>query len=300
MYKVLVTGGTVFVSKRVAAYFVKQGYQVFVLNRGTRQQIENVHLIKGDRHELSNELSNYNFDAIVDVTAYCEQDIVDLYDKLHFNGPYIMVSSSAVYPDNEKQPFKEETSLGVNMYWGKYGIDKIAAEKMLLSKNPNAYILRPPYLYGPENNVYREAFVFDCALQKRPFYIPGDGSMPLQFFYIDDLCRLIDRIIKQLPSTHIINTGNPETISIREWVKCCYEIVGTELKLIEVDQSIEQRSYFSFYDYSYCLDVAKQRKILPEVTPLKVGLKQCFEWYKINSDKVRKKPFIKYIDENFN
>ena len=34
------------------------------------------------------------------------------------------------------------------------------------------------------NNVYREAFVFDCALADRKFYLPKDGSMKLQFFHV--------------------------------------------------------------------------------------------------------------------
>lgn len=47
MKKMLVTGGTVFVSRYVAEYFVKAGYDVFVLNRNTRQQSEGVTLISG-------------------------------------------------------------------------------------------------------------------------------------------------------------------------------------------------------------------------------------------------------------
>jgi hypothetical protein len=66
---------------------------------------------------------------------------------------------------------------GVNKYWGKYGTDKIEDEETLLKKNPNAYILSLSYLYGPMNIVYREAFVFDCALANRKFYLPKDGQM---------------------------------------------------------------------------------------------------------------------------
>lgn len=57
----------------------------------------------------------------------------------------------------------EESKKSVNKYWGEYGIGKIEAERGLLARVPAAYILRPPYLYGPMNNVYREAFVFDCS-----------------------------------------------------------------------------------------------------------------------------------------
>lgn len=46
--KILVTGGTVFVSKFVAEYFVKRGHEVFVLNRNTKPQVEGVRLIECD------------------------------------------------------------------------------------------------------------------------------------------------------------------------------------------------------------------------------------------------------------
>lgn len=40
-------------------------------------------------------------------------------------------------------------------------MDKAEAEQALQQRDPQAYILRPPYLYGPGNNVYREAFDWD-------------------------------------------------------------------------------------------------------------------------------------------
>ena len=37
---------------------------------------------------------------------------------------------------------------------------------------------------------------------------------------------------------------------------------------------------------------------MKEVKPLSEGLKESFEWYQHNIDKVNKKPFFKYIDNN--
>ena len=45
MRKVLVTGGTVFVSKYVAEYFLQKGDEVYVLNRNNHPQAAGVHLI---------------------------------------------------------------------------------------------------------------------------------------------------------------------------------------------------------------------------------------------------------------
>ena len=37
---------------------------------------------------------------------------------------------------------------------------------------------------------------------------------------------------------------------------------------------------------------------MPDVKPLKEGLKEALDWYVKNPDKVNKKPFFDYIDTN--
>ena len=219
-----------------------------------------------------------------------------LLDALGEYEDYVLISSSAVYPEYAPQPFKEDTTLAVNKYWGKYGTDKIEAEHALLKRNPNAYILRPPYLYGQMNNVYRESFVFDCALADRKFYLPKDGDMKLQFFHVHDLCRFIDILLEVKPSQHIFNVGNKDAISVRKWVELCYNVVGKQATFVNARQDIEQRNYFSFYAYEYYLDVSSQYVLMGDVKTLDQGLKESYVWYINNKDKVNRKPFIEYID----
>lgn len=298
MKKILITGGTTFVSKYAASYFCEHGYEVFVLNRNTKKQVSGVTLIEGDRHNLGGKLKNLHFDVVADITAYNAQDIIDLTDSLGSFDQYIMVSSSAVYPDDGKQPFEEECERKSNKFWGKYGTDKIEAENALLQKVPDAYILRPPYLYGAMNNVYREAFVFDCARLNRPFYLPGDGSMKLQFFHVKDLCRIIEKIIKTKPVEHILNVGNEQPVSIKDWVTLCYKCLSKTPTFVEVSKKIEQRNYFCFYDYEYFLDVQKQKPILPNTIALEEGLKEAADCHFTNEQEIRKKDYLKFIDEN--
>lgn len=298
MKKVLVTGGTVFVSRYIAEYYVRQGFEVYVINRNTREQSSGVKLIQADRHDLGNALYDIHFDVVID-TAYNAIDVNMLLDGLRSFDEYILISSSAVYPEKAIQPFSENVNLGVNKYWGKYGTDKIEAEKTLISRNPNAYILRPPYLYGRLNNVYREAFVFDCALADRKFYLPKDGSMKLQFLHVEDLCRFMDIILENKPENHIFNLGNKKAISIREWVELCYSVVGKKVIFENVFDEVEQRKYFPFYNYEYYLDVTKQHEFMPDETDMAKGLKEAAEWYMHNQNTVMKKPLIEYIDCNF-
>lgn len=293
---ILVTGGTVFASRYTAEYFASKGDRVYVLNRGSRPQSDNVIPIIADRHALGGTLRNRRFDAVIDVTAYNGEDVNDLLDGLGNFGCYILISSSAVYPETLPQPFCESAGIGHNSVWGQYGTDKIAAERVILNRIPETYIIRPPYLCGPMNNLYREAFVFECAEKGRSFYIPRNGDMKLQFFHIGDMCRFIELIIDKKPDQHIFNVGYPNPINIREWVELCYTAAGAKPDFEYVTEDFPQRSYFPFYNYEYQLDVTRMKAIIPELTPLSESLRLSFEWYRSNRDKIIRKPLIDFID----
>ena len=304
MKNILVTGGTVFVSKMVAKYFASkkfnEKYKVYVLNRNNHPQVKNVELINSSRENLGEKLEKYNFDIIIDITSYTKDDVKSILDSLGNSknnlSEYILLSSSAVYPETLNLPFKESDEVGKNIFWKDYGINKIEAEKYLLENFERTYILRPPYLYGPENNIYRESFIFDCAEQNRKFYLPENNGMKLQFFYIEDLCKIIENILILKPNEKIFNVGNEKSISIYDWVKLCYEIVGKKLEVANVSKEINQRNYFCFYDYEYYLDVSKQKFLLESTTDLNVGLEKSYEWYKNNKDKVNRKNYFEFID----
>lgn len=298
MKRILITGGTVFVSKFAASWFVARGYEVWVLNRGSRPQIDGVHLICADRHApLAPHLKGLHFDAVLDICAYQAEDVINLLDGLDSFDDYILISSSAVYPETNPAPFEETQPIGPNAIWGSYGVGKIEAEQALLARCPQAYILRPPYLYGPMQNVYREPFVFECALAGRSFYIPRDGSMRLQFFHVEDLCRVMEQVLVQHPKHHIINVGNGEAVSITDFVRLCYDVAGAELNPVFVHEDVPQRSYFSFHDYEYRLDITRQKALLSETIPLRQGLADSFRWYKEHPSDVNRKSYLQFIDD---
>ena len=297
--KILITGGTTFVSRYAAEYFTANGGDVTVLNRGSRKQADGVTHICRDRTRLGDILRGMRFDVILDVTAYTEEHVKTLIESGVCFDEYIFISSSAVYPETNPQPFTEEQECGRNSIWGDYGTNKLAAEKYLSENVPGAYMLRPPYFYGIYENLYREGFVFDCAMQDRAFCLPGDGSMKLQFFHVRDLCRFMEILLEKHPAQKIFNVGNPETVTVKEWVELCYRVAGKTPRFVSVDRSVFQRSYFCFHDYEYVLDVSRQSALMPDTLPLEQGLKEEFEWYKNNPDSVyRRNPYMEYIDSH--
>lgn len=299
MTKVLITGGTQFVSKFAAEWFAVRGYEVYVLNRGTRKQVRGVKHICADRNNLQGKLENYFFDYVIDICAYTRADVQNLVENIGGFNTYLFISSSAVYPETNPQPFKEEQSVGLNKIWGNYGANKAEAEEYIKAHIKNYYILRPPYIYGEYQNLYRELFVFDCAEQNRKFYIPKDGKMKLQFLHVEDLCKFIEIVIQRQPQNRIFNVGNNEVCDINKYVELCYKAVGAPLETVFVKGNLNQRDYFCFYDYEYILDITLQNELMPDRIPLEEGIKREYVWYKNNENKINKKKYIEFIDENF-
>ncbi|MBQ7858848.1 MAG: NAD-dependent epimerase/dehydratase family protein [Faecalibacterium sp.] len=299
MRTLLITGGTVFVSRYAAEYFAQKGNRVFVLNRGSRPQPQhpNITPIVADRHALGGILKTHTFDAVLDLTAYTRADVQALLNGLGRFEDYILLSSSAVYPETAAQPFAETTPCGPNLHWGAYGTNKLAAEQYLAVAVPHAYILRPPYLYGPQENLYRSPYIFDCITAGRPVYLPGDGSLKLQFFHVRDLCRFMERLLEQHPARRIYNLGNPQPVTAQEWVQLCGKAAGRPVQTIGVDKAAHPAyAYFPFRDYEYQLDVTAQATLLPTLTPLADGLAEEYSWYRANpAAEMRRKPYFDYI-----
>lgn len=296
---ILITGGTTFVSKYTAEFFVSEGNNVTVMNRGSRPQVSGVVHINCDRTQTDGILKGKHFDLILDITAYTEEHIRTLLDSGVTFDDFIFISSSAVYPETNTQPFTEDQTCGYNSVWGDYGMNKLSAERYLQANVPDAYILRPPYFYGIYENLYREAFPFDCALQDRKFYIPENGNMKLQFFNVIDLCRFIKIILEERPEEHIFNVGNKETVTVKEWVELCYKAAGKKAEFVSVSSDVPQRDYFCFYNYEYVLDVSRQNRLMPDTLPLEKGLTEEYNWYRNNPQSVYfRKPYMQYIDKN--
>ncbi len=50
-----------------------------------------------------------------------------------------------------------------------------------------ATTFRPPFIYGPGNPFYREAFFWDRLRDDRPILVPDDGNRLMHFVYVHDL-----------------------------------------------------------------------------------------------------------------
>ena len=122
--------------------------------------------------------------------------------------------------------------------------------------------------------------------------------MKLQFIHMIDICRMVDQLTTTHPEQQIYNAGNEELVTINEWVKLCYEAVGQELEIIQVNSDVKSTDYFSFADYQYEVDVSKQMKLIGETYNFEQGIKESWAWYQNNEVIVNKREYQAFIDNN--
>jgi len=292
--RVLVMGGSYFIGKKIVDVLLDNGYSVYILNRGTREnnneKVINLKCDRNDAEQMNTILSKYLFDIVIDVSALNQPQVEILYNSLNKENlkMLVFISSSAVY-DVEKFsiPYREETPLKENKYWTSYGTNKIEAENFLIEKFQNRQekliILRPPYVYGENNYSQRESLIFEHICNDKPIIIPNNGSVYLQFIYTTDLANIILNLINtKLHKISIFNVGNKKPITIKEWIECCSKVVGKNAKIIEYDYNNynrNERDFFPFFNYDNVLDISKINEFYDKETDYETGLKNAFEWY---------------------
>src|SRR3978361_2231572 len=79
---------------------------------------------------------------------------------------------------------------------------------------------RPPFIYGPENPFYREAFFWDRMRAGRPIILPGDGGRLMQFAYVKDLVAAMLASMEEPGAVgEAFNVGNTRALSQLEVVR---------------------------------------------------------------------------------
>ena len=268
MKKILIMGGNQFVGKEIVKNFLEKDYIVYVLNRGTRKNIEGVFFLKADRNnyiETQNILKNIEVDIIVDVSAYTEEqvDILQKVMKDRFK-QYILISSASVYNSIESAPVNEESETGENLIWGDYAKNKYLAEQKTI-ENSNLYnfkytIYRPFYIYGIGNNLDRENYFFSRIKYDLPIYIPSKNNI-IQFGYVEDLALAIESSINNSDFyNQIFNISGDEYVTMSEFIEICAKVINkkTTIKYVDTEKSqIKVRDWFPFREVNLFGDISK-------------------------------------------
>jgi nucleoside-diphosphate-sugar epimerase len=98
--------------------------------------------------------------------------------------------------------------------------------------------LRPPYIYGPGNPFYREAFFWDRLRDNRPIILPGDGRRLMQFAYVHDLVEACMKTIEVSHATgNAFNVANPRPITQFELVQALADAAGKTPHFVRISRA---------------------------------------------------------------
>jgi len=245
--KALVIGGTLFIGRELVRQLLAAGHDVTVLHRSAgRALYEGVEEIIGDRNDgdsMRRLLGGRDFELVFDNVYDWQRGTTAEHVEAAASAcggrleRYVFMSSVASY--GEGLELSEVAPLAPGDHPESYVRNKAGSERALFrmhqEKGFPVVTLRPPYVYGPGNPFYREAFFWDRFSAGRPVIVPGDGSRLMQFVYVKDLARAC-LLASQRPEAigRGFNIAHPAPITQESLVRALARAAGVEPRLVHV------------------------------------------------------------------
>ena len=294
--RVLIVGGTEFISLHLVRTLLRGGHEVVALNRGRQPArvpagVRTIVCDRKDHAALARALATERVDALVDI-AYAPttgEDVEALLDALDGRvGHAVFMSTGRVHDHALPIPYDEDAPR--SLYWGEYAKHKIDGEDAFLRRHRErglpVSIVRPTHVYGPLNTRDNETFFFDRLLRGRPIVVPGAGGWLRQFGHVEDLADAIAALLG-VPAAYgqaYAVTGE-ESITQVGFVELIAEIVKRPLTLVHVTAAPGAKpapfgrnlGYDAHAVYT-TTKIRTQLGIRPRYT-LASGLAQTLEWY---------------------
>lgn len=303
--KVLVIGGTLFIGRGLVASLLKEDeHEITIMHRKPGHDLgKRVKEIIADRNDpadvksaLAGKQFEVVFDNVYDWHRGTTADQVEATAKAcgdHLRR-YIFMSSVAAYGDGLNH--HEGDALAPDNHPDPYVRNKAMSERSLFrlhqrNKFP-VVTIRPPYIYGPGNPYYREAFFWDRFRDNRKIIIPGDGRRLMQFVYIKDLITACIAAAEEPAALgHAFNVANPRPITQVELVEALADVAGKKADLVRLPRSrilqagghpMGPHFYFGMYfDMPPITQViTKAQRVLDfHPTDFMAGMKETYRWY---------------------
>jgi 2'-hydroxyisoflavone reductase len=242
--RLLVLGGTVFLSRAVAADAVARGHEVTCAARGTSGSVpEGARLVEVDRTQPLPDLGA--FDAVVDVARHPSwvRNAVAAYPDAH----WVFVSTVNVYADDATPggtpatlPLVEaiEEDVDLKEEPQAYGPMKVACERIVLDGAVSAMVIRPGLIVGPEDPTGRFSYWPRRLAAGGEVLAPGDPADVMQVADVRDLAAWAVTACEQ--RTTGVYDGIGPAMPISDLLAQCAEGVSSDVTWTWVDQGFLQ------------------------------------------------------------
>jgi nucleoside-diphosphate-sugar epimerase len=303
--KILVIGGTLFMGRQLVSELLKAGHEVAILHRKAKhdlgRRVENLAADRNDGSAVREAIGMRRFDVVFDNVYDWDRGTTAAHVEATLRAVetsrltrYVFMSSVAAYGDGLNH--YENDALAPDDHPDPYVRNKAQTERMLFRMHQRTGVpvvtLRPPFVYGPENPYYREAFFWDRLRAGRPIILPGDGHRLMQFAYVKDVVHACVRAATAPEAVgEAFNLGNEKPLTQSEVVRAFARAAGKTpvLRPMPRERILEaggnpmgEPAYFGVYfDVPPITQiVTKVKRILKlQPTPFDKGLKETYRWY---------------------
>jgi nucleoside-diphosphate-sugar epimerase len=291
--KALFIGGTGTISMAITRQLVKEGHELYLLNRGTRsgELPEGVKELRGDINqeaEVKKLLEGMSFDVVADFIAFVPASLER--DYRLFNGKtkqFIYISSASAYqkPLSDYR-ITEGTPLS-NPRW-QYSRDKIAGEEYLMKMYREVgfpvTIVRPSHTYDERSiplGVHGDKGSFQVAkrlMEGKQVLIHGDGTSLWTMTHNSDFAKAFIGLMGNLHAIgEAVQITSDETLTWNQIYQSIADALGVELKPYYVSSAFLDAC--GPYDYeggllgdkanSVVFDNSKLKRLVPEFVAVK-------------------------------
>lgn len=205
--RLLVLGGTQFLSREVAAQATRRGHEVVCANRGLSGALPpGTAAVRWDREEPAPpELAAAGpYDAVVDVARRPThvRHALDAVPDAH----WVFVSTISVYAD-DSDPAGPGAGRLHEPTGEEYGPLKVACEELVRDRAASATVVRPGLVVGPGDPSGRFAYWSRRAGETGALLGPGDPGSLVQVIDVRDLAGWILTLAEQRPEATLDAVG---------------------------------------------------------------------------------------------
>ncbi|HXX69442.1 MAG TPA: NAD-dependent epimerase/dehydratase family protein, partial [Polyangiaceae bacterium] len=252
MGRVLIIGGSGFLSGAMARRALSEGHEVWTITRGRRALPEGVHALTVDRRDRPAFASaiagaSVRWDLVVDCIGFDAADARQDVEVLTASraGHLVFISTDSVIepidrPWSIDETYERFTTLA-------YGLGKREAEEVFLKaaarRDPNRArwtILRPGHIYGPGSLLgalprhWRDPDLLQRIEAQQALALVGGGRFLHQPVFAPDLWHMAQSCARSPRSDgEIYFAPGPDTIETRDYYRFVAEALGTSLPPIE-------------------------------------------------------------------
>jgi len=250
MKRTLITGSTGFVGINLVKYLVLNSEsELLSVNRTKNDDAENaftyeeflendikanhyVHLA-GKAHDLKNAA---NDDEYFEVNFGLTKQVFEKFLTDERAETFIYISSVKAAKDIVKGVLTEDDLPDPKTAYGK---SKLKAEQYLMANLPedkNVFILRPCMIHGPYNKGNLN-LLYGLISKGLPYPL-GAFENQRSFLSIENLCFLIDQLIKKPINSGIYNVADDKPLSTNELIRLMGEATGRKPSIISVPKPL--------------------------------------------------------------